>query len=409
MLQDWQIEQRQRAGLEIAERTKIERKGDAYIVASLTKKNTRYTVVPDPLNSTCTCPDHEMFRKPCKHIYGVRFLIQREQDENALLVAPPKTKRPPYKRNWSAFNAAQMNETYEFQAMLYDLCQTIEEPKRGSGRPPIPIGDALFSAIYKVYSAKSGRRVISQLHEAYERGYLERTIHFNRISSYLEKSSLSKILRDLVVKSSRPLAAVETIFAVDSTGFTGSRFTRWGDVKYRGRKERRWAKLHVMCGVETHVITDAIILGPNTADTRPLSELLSTTAMHFNIREVVADKGYSVVKSHNAIAKIGAEAFIPFKTTATGGRGGLWEKAYLYYMLNREEFLTHYHRRSNVETAIMMMKTKFGDGVRSKKPVPMANEVYAKVVAHNIYCLIMSMYENGITTEFLASKLKKAG
>ena len=57
----------------------------------------------------------------------------------------------------------------------------------------------------------------------------------------------------------------------------------------------------------------------------------------------------------------------------------------------------------------MMMKIKFGDGVRSRLPTAMANEVYAKVVAHNIYCLIMSMYELGIAAEFLESKLKKAG
>jgi hypothetical protein len=77
-------------------------------------------------------------------------------------------------------------------------------------------------------------------------------------------------------------------------------------------------------------------------------------------------------------------------------------------MLNRDEFLARYHAQSNVETAIMMVKTKFGDGVRSKLPTAMANEVYAKVVAHNIYCLIMSMYELGIAAEFLASELEKA-
>jgi transposase len=167
-----------------------------------------------------------------------------------------------------------------------------------------------------------------------------------------------------------------------------------------------------MCGVKTHIITDAIIDGPNAADSGQLPQLLKTTAEHFTIRQVVADKGYSVVKAHESIAKIGAEAFIPFKKDATGGRrsrGNVWEKAFLYYMLHREEFLAQYHVRSNVETAIMMMKTKFGDGVRSRLPTAMANEVYAKVIAHNIYCLIMSMHDLGITAEFLETKLQKAG
>ena len=36
----------------------------------------------------------------------------------------------------------------------------------------------------------------------------------------------------------------------------------------------------------------------------------------------------------------------------------------------------------------------------------MANEVYAKVVSHNIYCLIQSMYELGIAPVFLPSRLQ---
>ena len=248
-------------------------------------------------------------------------LIQREEDQKASLITFPKPKQASAKRNWSAFNAAQTNETYEFQGLLYDLCQTIEEAERHkAGRLPIPAADAAFAVIYKVYSAKSGRRVISQLHEAYERGYLERPIHFNRISASLEKESLSPILRELIVKSNRPLTAVEDVFALDSTGFTGSRFTRWGDVKYRGRKEKRWAKLHLACGVKTHIVTDAIIDGPNASDSRQLPHLLRTTDEHFTIRRVVADKGYSVVKAHEAIAKVGAEAYIPFKKDATGGQ-----------------------------------------------------------------------------------------
>jgi transposase len=46
----------------------------------------------------------------------------------------------------------------------------------------------------------------------------------------------------------------------------------------------------------------------------------------------------------------------------------------------REEFLRHYHKRSNVETAVMMIKSKFGDAVRSKTEVAMRNEVLCKQV-----------------------------
>ncbi len=137
MLRDWQIQRRQHDGLEIANRAKIERKREnAYIVSSLTKRKTRYTVIADPNNPTCTCPDHEMHQEPCKHIYAVQLLIQREQDDKASITTLPQVPRPSkptYKQNWTAYIAAQMNETNEFQAMLYDLVQNIAEPERGQG------------------------------------------------------------------------------------------------------------------------------------------------------------------------------------------------------------------------------------------------------------------------------------
>jgi len=44
----------------------------------------------------------------------------------------------------------------------------------------------------------------------------------------------------------------------------------------------------------------------------------------------------------------------------------------------------------------MMIKSKFGDAVRSKSDVAARNEVLAKVLCHNICCLIGAMYELGI-------------
>jgi len=44
-----------------------------------------------------------------------------------------------------------------------------------------------------------------------------------------------------------------------------------------------------------------------------------------------------------------------------------------------------------------MIKAKFGDGVRSKLDVAMKNEVLAKLVCHNICCLISAMYELDLT------------
>jgi hypothetical protein len=47
-----------------------------------------------------------------------------------------------------------------------------------------------------------------------------------------------------------------------------------------------------------------------------------------------------------------------------------------------------------------MIKRKFGDSVRSKGELAMRNEVLAKLVCHNLCCLISAMYEMGVNPVF---------
>jgi len=47
-----------------------------------------------------------------------------------------------------------------------------------------------------------------------------------------------------------------------------------------------------------------------------------------------------------------------------------------------------------------MIKGKFGDSVRSKTDVAMANEAMCKVLAHNLVVLIHEVYELGIHPTF---------
>ena len=66
-----------------------------------------------------------------------------------------------------------------------------------------------------------------------------------------------------------------------------------------------------------------------------------------------------------------------------------------------EEFLSRYHKRSNVESTFSMIKAKFRDHLGSKTPVAMVNEVLCKLICHNICVLIQEAYELGIDTRFV--------
>lgn len=100
---------------------------------------------------------------------------------------------------------------------------------------------------------------------------------------------------------------------------------------------------------------------------------------------------------------LGAKQYIAFKENVstkparirTTNRSGhdIWKKMYHYFQLNNEEFMEHYHKGSNVETTFHMIKSKFGDSVRSKTKTAQVNEVLCKIPCHNICVLIQSMFE----------------
>jgi transposase len=398
---------REQRGMELAATRTIRRKGGIWIVPSQVGSGS-YRVHLMPKIASCTCPDHETRGVRCKHIFAATFVMRREQNADGSTtvtksVTIAATERITYPQNWSAYNTAQTHEQDKFQTLLADLCSGLVAAPPKTGRPPLPLSDAVFSIAFKVYSTVSQRRFISDLREAHARGFISKVPHFNSISNYLENPELTPLLRELITQSSLPLKSVEIDFAVDSSGFTTSRFTRWYDQKYgKVVAQHDWVKCHLMCGVKTNIVTAVEIQDRNANDSPLLPALCNTTAHNFKIAEVSADKGYASRSNADAIASVGAVPYISFASHHRGNGGGTWEKMYHYFQFKRTDFLAHYHKRSNIESTFSMMKRKFGDGLRSKTDVAMVNETLCKVLCHNLVVLIHEMYELGIDPVFWA-------
>lgn len=391
---------REQRGMELAATRIIKRKKGVWLVPSQSG-NDKYQVNIEL--ATCTCLDHETRGVKCKHIYAASFVMMREQhpDGSVTETVMVSETRHTYPQNWSAYNAAQTNEQDRFQVLLADLCSGLVTPPAKTGRPRLPLSDAVFNIVFKVYSTVSQRRFMSDLREAQTRGYIAKVPHFNSISNYLENPELTPVLRDLITQSSLPLKAVETDFAADSSGFATCRFTRWFDIKYgEVREKQEWVKCHLMCGVKTNIVTAVEIAGPFANDTKFLAPMVETTAKNFQMNEVSADKGYLSRPNAETIAKVGATPFIAFKSNSTGERSETWTKMYHYFQFRRTEFMAHYHKRSNVESTFSMMKRKFGDALRSKTDVAMVNETLCKILCHNLVVLIHETHELGIDPVF---------
>jgi len=309
----------------------------------------------------------------------------------------------PRTRCWTTYNTASCEEKRRFVALLADLCSGLHtERLPGAGRPRLPMSDMAFATVYKVYAGFSSRRFTTDLREAFVGRLIDSMPHFNSVSNYMTKPELADILKDLVTLSSLPLKAVETDFAVDSSGFSTSRFVRWFNRKYgRETDNREWVKCHLMCGVQTKVVTAVDISGWTAHDTNYFVPLLERTAEHFAVREVSADKAYLSRKNLNAVESVGGMPFVPFKSnTLEPTDASMWSRMHHLFMYQREAFMEHYHKRSNIETAYSMIKGKFGSSLRSKSDTGQINEALCKVLAHNICVLVQAMHELGIEPAF---------
>ena len=411
-------EGRKRRGLAIAALVPIKRNRLGYQIPSQSD-NGSYVVNLDN-DPFCSCPDFERRQEPCKHIYATSYALQRETHgwkETGEAQGDSEVNSEP-KSYWQVYNLAQVNEQEMFGMLLRDLCDTVPQPPkegRGKGRPRLLLGDMILACALKVYSEKSGRRNMTNLRNAAKAGLMEKYPSFTTVFRYMEDPALTPVLKKLIERSALPLTAVETDFAMDSSGFSTSVHDRWfadkwGSGSKQKRAHARYLKVHLTCGVKTNVITSAIITDANSHDGQHLPEMVRATDKNFEVREVMADKAYLSGANLRLISDVGATPLIPFKSNSKAryneGRSQdsdeatIWNLCYHYFKLHEAEFKARYHKRSNVESTFAAVKAKFGGRLLSKRADALVNEVLLKLLCHNICVLIKAFYELGIKAEF---------
>jgi transposase len=397
---------REERGLIIAATCKLNRNSDGTwrVPSQSPKGQTAYYTV-NLESKKCNCLDCTEGGFTCKHYFAASIVRTREVLPDGTMIETKTltlTEKKTYKQDWRAYNLAQSTEAHRFQELLFDLTRGVPElPVKRTGRPPHTTKDSLFSMGLKVYGTLSARRSSCEFKEAFEDGYMNKTISGLKVCHFFENPAFTPILKSLIAYSARPLRGVETTFAIDSSGFGSNKFERWYDQKYGITRQRCvWVKTHLACGTKTNIVTAVRILDKDAADSPQFVPLVRETKKHFEIGEVSADKAYGSLENFEEIASMGAQAYIAFKSNATGGVGGAYEKAFHYFQFKQDEYMTHYHKRSNVESTFSAIKRKFGDSVRSKCDFAMVNEVLCKILCHNICVLIQEQCELGIEPVF---------
>ena len=400
---------RENRGIAIAKNFEIKHENGFCYVPSQSK-NKSYKVSLKP--QRCECPDYEIRRQKCKHIFAAQnrfewnFLEQLQRDEKRETL---KVKEPhkTYRQNWSAYNTAQTTEKAEFQKILASLCKGVGEPSQANGRLRLPLQDILFACVFKVYSTVSGRRFTTDLSEAQSKQYISDTPHFNSVLRYFDKEMLTSYLEMLIEESALPLTALKKDFAIDASGLSATHGFSWNYAKHEEPRliaRRDWLKIHICTGTLTNVVTAVKVTEKYDHDTNQFGALLSETAENFQMRTVSADKAYLSSKNINAAVMNETAPFIAWKSNSKPRKdtneNKAWNMLYHWYALNQESFLKNYHRRSNVESTFSMIKSKFSGSVRAKNKTSQTNEALAKILCHNICCLIQSMNEFGAKPDF---------
>ena len=403
------LQMRRQRGYEIAQKGRVSQKEGVWLVPSQTIPTKAYKVVLKLEGSECTCEDFRARGIRCKHIFAVEITIGKSYDKNGNLTIT-QTKRITYSQNWNAYTKAQTEEVRLFDQLLKNLVENVDESTQAIGRPRTPLKEGLFCSIQKVYSQLSSRRAYSLYRNAEGKAQIAKAPNYNVINVLLNNPEITPILHTLLETTALPLKSVESQFAIDSTGFRTSKFGEYCNAKYGQGKNHVWLKAHLCVGVKTNVITAVEITKEYGSDSPQFIPLLNKTSRNgFDVQEVSADKAYNSVANYNAVREIGGVAFIPFKSNATGNsgfskgsKGKLWRKMFLYFQMNQDEFMQHYHLRSNVESTNMAIKTKLGDCLKSKNTVSQTNELLCKLIAYNITVLISAIYELGIEPNITA-------
>jgi transposase len=412
---------RQEKGRQIANRARIVKSGNLWLVPSQSSGK-KYKVNPEA--QSCSCPDFEFTQAKCKHIFAVEFTVQRERktvtetqpdgSSTTTVTETVKVTRKTYPQVWPAYNQAQTQEKRLFLYLLHQLCQGVGSPAQTMGRPRHSFEDMIFAMAFKVYSTVSGRRFMTDLRDAHAKGYMEGLPCYNSVFNYFESETLTPYLQMLIEESALPLAAIEQDFAVDSSGLSTGVYVRWNDAKWGNKtrdlygdgkgyiiEKKDWLKIHITTGVKTNVVTAVEVTDAHANDHNYFKPLVEATAQQFTMRQVSADKAYLSAPNLKAVVDNHAMPYIPFKANSTGKNSSeLFRKMFHYFSYNQERFMANYHKRSNVESTFHMIKSKFGNTLRSKTHTAQINEALCKVLCHNICCLIQSMFELNLRPKF---------
>ncbi len=167
------------------------------------------------------------------------------------------------------------------------------------------------------------------------------------------------ILGILLVFLIQPIAALETVFASDATGFGTSRKSEYFTVVVNSqakkdaknkkllqkKKKKDFVKLHVTIGTVSQMVVCAVSTIGKKREPTQFETMVKMVSSVFKIKEWLGDAGYLSRKACNLVTKQhGLPFFWPKSNSTAKSRGSYaWSDMITMFKNNLELFEKHYH------------------------------------------------------------------
>ncbi len=273
------------------------------------------------------------------------------------------------------------------------------------GRKPIDPKIVAICCLLKVFLSKTYDEIESYYKVNTELARLLKTTNLpghSVIHRGMEKLTLPylrRFSRRLLLRFKRQ----GMIVAVDSTGFSLSKTSKWFDIRVRRENQKRdFLKLHVAIDVDTGLIQAFSVSAWKVADTTEFKHLLKALP---RIGKCLGDKGYSSRVNCTLVLKKGGMPYLMFKSNAAGKAKGhpAWKRSFQEYKQNEKQWLQEYHLRSLVESIFSSIKKRWSGFIQSKNGWMMIKELSLKVVSYNIKQVLYLEHAVKIGTTFRIS------
>lgn len=253
------------------------------------------------------------------------------------------------------------------------------------------------SLMVQKYEERSSRRANGYLRELEMRGYVSRKPHFNTALNYLRSEKVTPILQEMLSRTAVFFYGTEETVAIDSTGFSTTRFNGWLEKRHEVKQKRRYVKFHAIIGTNTGIIAGLTITPENTNDCTQFDPLIRQASDRLGPKTITADKAYSSRANLELSKELSIVPLIPFKKNARQHADGspAWSTMYRFFMTHNVLFLNRYHQRSNVEAVFSTIKRKITESVRGKTFQSNVNELILVALVHNICVIIHELVEAG--------------